>query len=340
MVCFTASSMHRLGLAIFALILCPFASACRGLPAAPARAEEDSEFFEQVTISPPPGLSPDPPARDVVLPGDVLALKTISVQPLDLTDLTVDAEGVVHVSMVGAIEVGGLPLDEAAARIETMLHRVDLHAQVLLRISNPAGHTATVAGSVTLPGVYAISPGWRVADLISKAGGAAAVDYLGERIIVADLEAARLVRDGKILPVSIARALEGNPLHNIRVWPGDLLFVPNAQSQRIAVVGQVREAHAISWRAGLRLTDAVAMAGGPVTWSDLGDIRVVRGPLSHPRVYRADLQALFAGKGHDVLLQPGDVVMVTETNFGSVTDVLERLGPAIFAAGVAASVFR
>jgi polysaccharide export outer membrane protein len=138
--------------------------------------------------------------------------------------------------------------------------------------------------------------------------------------------------------VSVGRALEGDPLHNVRVRPGDLVFVPPSRGQRISVLGEVRSATSIPYYRGLRLTEAMARAGGATDDADNGDVRVIRGPLSKPKVYTASIKALRNGDGHDVLLEPGDVVYVTEHWFASVTNVVQRLTPALAAAAFGVTV--
>jgi polysaccharide export outer membrane protein len=106
----------------------------------------------------------------------------------------------------------------------------------------------------------------------------------------------------------------------------------------VRVLGQVKMARAIPWRPGLRLSEALARAGG-VSWeADQADIRIIRGPLSKPRLYRANFGALVAGQATDVELARGDIVFVTEHWFASTTEVLRRLMPLLTAELVAASI--
>jgi polysaccharide export outer membrane protein len=121
----------------------------------------------------------------------------------------------------------------------------------------------------------------------------------------------------------------------VLIHADDLVIIPPARGQRIAIIGQVHSPRGIPFRSGLRLSDALALAGGATDVGDIGDIRVVRGPLSHPRVYRASVGALVRGEARDVMLEPGDVVMVTETVLGSMTDVLARLTPLLLIGNLA-----
>jgi polysaccharide export outer membrane protein len=272
-----------------------------------------------------------PPAPYALLPGDVVRLRILSADPLDLADLVVDASGRLHVPSGGDVVVGGAGLGEAEERIRKALEPSDRFARVILSVSSPAGHRAAVIGQVTKPGAYELAPGARVAELIALAGGLRTLDAEGETYEVGDLEDARVVRAGAALPVRVDLALDGDPRHNVRVASGDIVYVPAARGRRVAVLGQVKTPRVVPFRRGLRLTEALAMAGGSTQDADNADVRVVRGPLSHPRVYRADLKALVAGTGGDVELAPGDVVFVTEHWFATATNVVNRLVPSLAA---------
>ena len=321
--------MYRTALAITLAAL--FLSGCRTV--APLHAEDDAAF-ERPVVQGPPGMRDDATTPEILLPGDMVTLSTLSADPMDAGELTVDAAGLLHVPLIGAVRVEGLTLEDAASLLEKKLHRYDLQALVRLRVTNPAGHTATVAGAVEHPGVYLVTPGNRVADLIARSGGFARQVSEGESVDLADVEAARVVRAGAVLPVSVARALEGNPLHNVHVRAGDLIVVPPMRGERVSVLGNVHFPKVVPFRTGLRLTDALAIGGGADSSADGGDIRIIRGPLSHPHIYRASLDAIVGGGGRDVMLEPGDVIFVTESWFASATDVLNRLTPLLLAANL------
>ncbi len=318
-------------------LLLVFTFACRSLPTAPTRAADDPAF-EAAVVPALPGLQSDPAPREVILPGDVIAMKSFSVAPLDVSDLIVDAAGLLHVPVAGAVAVGGLTIEDAGRLVEAKMHPFDARAQVQLRLSSSGGHHATVIGSVATPGVFAIAPGLTVADLVAKAGGPLQQLSEGEQVPLADLDLARVLRNGVALPISLARALEGAQGHNVLVHPGDLVVIPPARGQRVSILGEVKQAKAVPFRAGMRLSDSLAMAGGTTSVADGGDIRLVRGPLARPRVYRASVNALVSGKATDVQLEPGDVVLVTETWFGSVTDVLGRITPLLYGVTLARSL--
>jgi polysaccharide export outer membrane protein len=329
----------RLRSTFVTLVACTL-TACNGpIAVAPTQPSDDAAFAPPSTIE-LPGLPEDPAVETVLLPGDVLRIRTISVAPIDWSDLTIDSAGRLHLPLAGDVEVGGLGLTEAEARVEAAMQRYDLVGRVSLAITRTSGHRATVVGAVSRPGVYEISPAARLAEVVALAGGPRTAESEGETYELADLDGARLMRGGTPLPVSLIRALAGDLRHNVLLHAGDLLYLPPARGQRIVILGDVQSPKVTPYRPGMRLSEALAIGGGLTREADSADVRVVRGPLSRPRVYRADVKALFAAKAPDVVLAPGDVVFVTEHWFATATGIVNRLTPALAAAAVTSTLLK
>jgi protein involved in polysaccharide export with SLBB domain len=230
------------------------------------------------------GLDEDPPLALTLMPGDVVNLQMISGTDSAALGLTVDERGVLHVPLAGDVDVSGLSLTEAEARIETALRPFDQTVRVTIIVAEPNGQRATVIGAVTTPGRHTVVPGMRVADLFALAGGGLSTeDEDGTTIPMSDVEGARLVRSGQVLPVSLVLAIMGDPRHNVRLRPGDHLYVPPAVHSLVSVLGEVHAARVMPFRPGLRLTLALAFAGGPTRDADHAEIIVVRGDHAAPR---------------------------------------------------------
>jgi polysaccharide biosynthesis/export protein len=314
---------------LFLLSLLALSSGCSAhLAPVPTRPEEDAGFTVEA-IPEPVGMAPAPAAPFRLQPGDVLSLRTISPAPLEVPRLSVDDAGLLHAPLTGAIPVADASLEEAEALLQAKLRRYDRFGIVSLSLVEPAGHRASVLGAVARPGTYLLGSPTRVADLLAMAGGVQRTDGEAETVELGDLAAARLIRDGEPLPISLPRAFAGDPKHNVLLSPRDVLFVPSLQGAAVRVLGEVKHARLIPWRPGLRLSEALAQAQGMTAEADEADVRVVRGPLSAPRLYRASLAALIQGQATDVELARGDIVFVSKHWFASATDVLQRLVPLL-----------
>ena len=299
-------------------------------PNAPTEPTDDKAFAppEQVVM---PGMASDPPQPLKMMPGDIVQLTTVSAQTQKFPGLIVDARGNLHVPLAGDVKVGGLSLGAAEAAIETALRRYDKFVRANVILSNPAGHVATVLGAVVRPGRVVVRPGMRLADLIAEVGGPAFSDAARERTVIADVDGARLMRNNQTLPVSVAEAIRGNPRHNIQIRAGDQLYVPPGASNMVIVLGEVETPQPIQFRRGMRLTEALARAGGINELGDRHDVRIVRGPLRKPKIYTASIANLMRGRATDVVLAPGDIVYVTEHWVASTGQVLNALAPILSA---------
>ena len=276
------------------------------------------------------GLESDPAEPLKLLPGDVVQLTTVSAKTQIFEGLIVDALGQLHVPLAGDIQVGGRTLTDAEKAVERGLRQYDRFVRANLIISELEGHAASAVGAVARPGRIRVSPGMRLADLLAEAGGAERATSKDIPTLVGNLDLARLVREGETLPVSIPLATQGDPKHNIRVRPGDQLYVPPVTEGLIMVLGDVGEPQPVAYRVGIRLSEALARAGGIDTArGDRKDIRIVRGPLREPQIYTTNYKAMTDGEATDVQLAPGDIVYVTKAWYASTSDVLNSLSPII-----------
>lgn len=306
----------------------PMAGCGAAFPLVPATPADD-EGFVAVGDPTPPGMDPQP-ARPLTLhPGDVVTLRLESLETREVEGLSVDARGMLHVPLAGDVEVAGLALVDAERRIEQALQRYDRTVRATVILTDPQGQRATVIGAVGEQGRFVVVPGMRVADLLAAAGGPALSDEDGVTSFVADLYTARLVRNGEALPISVALAVTGDPRHNVPVEPGDHLYVPPQLGTLVSVLGEVETARVFAYRPGLRLTQAIAMAGGLTRDANGGDIRIVRGPSTSPRIYRAHVNLVVNGEVPDPVLAPGDIVYVGSSALADFRDVIAAISPLI-----------
>ncbi|MCS6856227.1 MAG: polysaccharide export protein, partial [Sandaracinaceae bacterium] len=297
---------------IVLIVLAILEMACGpALPRAPTLPGPSDLLTESVPE--PTGIEEDTPPPLALYPGDVVTLVLDSAERDERRGLIVDDRGMLNVPLAGPIQVGGIPISEAEQRIETALRRFDRAIRVSLVIDQPNGHLATVLGAVQNPGRYLVHPGMRVTDLLAAAGGPQRGEEQALGLDGADLAGARLVRNGEALPISLPLALKGDPKHNIRVRAGDMLYVPAETRRVVSVVGEVREPQVMPYRPGLRLSQAVAIAGGFTRDANTSDVRIIRGSADRVQAYRASLSSTLDGN-NDVVLAPGDVVHVSSAS--------------------------
>jgi polysaccharide export outer membrane protein len=321
--------MRRLGSSVCAILILQVLVGChhKEFPRPPTYPYEDPTFKSANVTQ--PGLDQDFPQALQLLPGDIITVRTTSTESSEYAGLVVDDEGKVHMPVAGPVAIAGLSPHQAERTLEGVLQKYDRFVRVSVLVTGWGGHYATVIGAVVNEGQKVITPNMRVAELLAASGGPMRTEKEGELSYVADLESARLMRKNQPVPVSIQLALMGDPKHNVLVHPGDQLFIPAGLGSRIAVLNGNGGGGMVTFRPGIRLTEAIALGGGVNYQSDFTDIRLVRGPLKSPKVYRYDLWELVGQKRGDVQMAPGDVVFITEHWSATMQHVLEKIQPLL-----------
>lgn len=164
-----------------------------------------------------------------------------------------------------------------------------------------------VLGQVNRPGAYDLLEGQKVADLIAAAGGVTGRAALARAFVV---------RGSEQIPVDLQKILAGDVEANIPVRSGDMLVVPELQN-RIAVLGAVNKPGTFDLQEGMKLVDAIALAGGRTERGNLGQVVVVRLEGGTTKTITANVDQALSGQdvSQNVPLQHGDVVYVPEKGF-------------------------
>ncbi|MBE3583529.1 MAG: SLBB domain-containing protein [Limnochordaceae bacterium] len=249
-----------------------------------------------------------PPAATAVVWGEVrtpgaytLAQETNLVQLLALaggTLATADLQAI-QVSRVGdgGIQRQTIPSDQ--------LQHWAVQAGDIIYV--PPVQSVTVLGAVARPGRYPLADGVaRLWDVLAQAGGPtsqAAVD----RVTIT-----RVGPDGT--PVSIGLDLTPAPDGGVpkagsyALQANDLIYVPEGR-QEVVVLGQVQNPGVVPWRAGMRVLDLLAAAGG-LTDQAAGE-RATLALAKDGKTITIDLTQLpQAASELNRPLQPGDTLFV------------------------------
>lgn len=310
--------MPQLVVALAALAL----GACASLPPPPRVARAWNETL--------PGIASDGHPVDQVRVGDRIVIAVSDRAGTVERTVWVEGNGKAHVASGQDVEVAGASLKAAEERIGSAVRARDKLAQVDVRLGSTSTRHALVLGAVTRPGQTVLVPAMRLSGLVAARGGLVNARTTSGLIVAspADLSRARLLRDGAALPVDVERALLGEPGHDVLIHPGDILYIPYASAHGVAVFGMVAAPNMVSYRSRLRLTEALASAGGLVPYGgDKGDIRIIRGPANAPIAYRASLSDIADEKAPDARLLPGDVVFVEDKVLEDIGEVLGLLAP-------------
>jgi polysaccharide export outer membrane protein len=279
-------------------------------------------------------------------PGDVL-----SIIVYDHPELTIPAgserraedagnqvrnDGTIFYPFAGKVDVEGKTLEEVRDILTRRLAGVIQEPQVDVNIAAFRSQKVLVSGAVAQPGSLPVTNvPLTLADAVSQAGGATED---------ANWHEVYLTRNGVEERLSLFSLLrEGDQSQNRLLQDGDVLHIPNADNQAVAVMGQVRIPGNV--RVGnerLSLTDVLARAGGVNEGTaEPSGIFVIRGNAPESQrlatVYQLDIRnaAAFA-MGSSFAMQPNDVVYVTTAPIARWNRVISLLLPSIQLPGVTA----
>ncbi len=250
-------------------------------------------------------------------PGDRLELEIMG-EPASRTATVVAPDGKLYFNLLPGVEVWGLTLSQAKAKLETELAKyVRQQPQVSVVLRGVESKRVWMLGRVSAPGVYAMAQPMTLLEAISMAGGTLSLTSyrdqeaagVGEEL--ADLQHSFVLRQGQRLPVDFQRLLiRGDLTQNIYLQPDDFVYFPGATAREVYVLGAVTQPRPIAYRPGMTVAQAIASAYGTLTGAYLSHVTVVRGSLSNPEMAIVDYKQAIRGDGPDMLLQPRDIVYV------------------------------
>ena len=236
-------------------------------------------------------------------PGDVLEV-VVDGRP-DLSRLpTVQTTGSVWLPRAGEVEVRGLSTGEIAARLTPLLAGEDLASpRVAVRVREYQSQFVWVRGAVQRPGRKPLRSGTRLLDALLDAGGfqeGASGEVTVERAAETFADGSRTARFRFGGKSPTPRELDELSLP---LRAGDVI-VAGVQLW-VSVSGAVKSPGRRPFADSLTVLQLVDDAGG-----------ILRGASEHVVVRRAggenevDLRAIRDGKAQDLLLAPGDDVVV------------------------------
>jgi polysaccharide export outer membrane protein len=270
-------------------------------------------------------------------PGDVLEVTVTRGLTQERQTVTVRSDGTVSVGLATA-KVDGATVEEAADRLREGLAQYFREPRVEVAVKDYVSKRVTLLGAVGAvagkggTGVYTLTGRNTLSEVLTKAGGAAPS---------ADLQHIQIARaDGSRYAVNLFRLItEGDLAEDPVLDAGDMVFIPSltgaaggiAEQARVFIFGEARAPGAYAYSPNMRVSQALAMAGG-VSDSGLAEsVRVIRGSLDKPEIIEANFEKLLldGDRRQDVALQPGDIVMIPRTGIGNWNAFLAQIRPTL-----------
>ncbi len=173
-------------------------------------------------------------------------------------------------------------------------------------------HPVVVRGGVSRPGTYEVRPNDTVLDLIAQAGGYRSM------MMLASVQVERQNLPGIGPESSVIELALASPDFDPRSFafePGDILRVPEVKDQ-VYVLGAVWGPGAVDFHEGWNVLDYIAETGGPVSPTDVSDVRIIAAPLTDQQgFFPFDMKNLSLGQPVEhIPIEPGDLIWVPWKN--------------------------
>lgn len=250
---------------------------------------------------------------------DVLSIIVYEEKDLSRPAVRVSSDGQISFPLIGRINVDNLTTSEIENLISLKLaeeqYLLDAHVSVM--VSEYNSKQFLLLGAVKTPGSYSLQAKERLLDGISRAGGIG-LEQASKRAMIIRMGNSELRGKHKVvINVDLHDLLKrGNQISNIFLADKDVIYIPTVEY--FYIIGQINApgSYAIPERE-ITLVEAIGMAGGFTRIAARNRTRIIRVEDGVEKIIQIKVDAITkAGKKiQDVLLKPGDMIVVPESFF-------------------------
>lgn len=250
------------------------------------------------------------PLDYVLGPGDIISVNLFGTSSLDpQNDITINRDASIEIPGMRPIGVGGLTLQEARKLINKRVSTEFLGATASVSVTELRSMQIFVLGDAYMPGSYTVSSLSNISHAIYVAGG---VSEMGS------LRNIQLKRRGKLIQTYdlYDLLLKGDTSKDLRLLPGDVLFIPIIKN-KARILGSVRRPALYEVKEDTTLGDLLELSAGLKSESLPSSVELNRVNIEEAR--REILKIDIRSKDNlSMLVKDGDIV-----NIPSITDLNE-----------------
>ena len=232
------------------------------------------DIFRNASLSFEPNMNTATPEDYKLGPGDEVIIEIWGYNEASIRQ-TISPEGKINISQVGPVQLGGLTIKEATAKIKKSLRSKYAsiggdrpNSEVSVTLGNIRTVQVNVMGEASVPGTYRLSSFSTVFTALYRAGGVTATG---------SLRAIKVIRAGEqIGTVDVYGYLfEGKSESDIRLQDGDIIIIP-PYVKLVQVDGGVKRPMYYEMVEGETVSTALEYAGGFISGAYKDDVRIER----------------------------------------------------------------
>ncbi|VBB43630.1 hypothetical protein TRIP_B300015 [uncultured Desulfatiglans sp.] len=250
---------------------------------------------------------------------DVLNITVYEEKDLSREAVRVSGKGYISFPLVGQLKVAGLTTTEIERLISDKLaeqqYLLDAHVSVMVTEYN--SQQFFVLGAVDSPGAYPLQARERVLDAISKVKGLEHEKASSKLMLIRTLNPDTGKEQKLVIDINLRDLLNrGDQASNIYLADRDVLYV--SPVEHYYIIGQVNTPGSYNIpENGITLVEAIGMAGGFSRIASRNNTRIIRVEDGVEKIIQVKVDAITdAGKKiHDVVIKPGDIIVVPESFF-------------------------
>jgi protein involved in polysaccharide export with SLBB domain len=234
----------------------------------------------------------------IIGPGDELQIRIWGQVEADLR-VIVDRAGQIYIPQVGQISVAGVHYGELEQHLKREISKVFKNFNLTVGVGRLRSIQVVVVGDARYPGTYTISSLSTLVNAIFASGGPAPQGSLRH---------IQVRRDGATITDFdfYDLLLKGDKSKDVRLQPGDVLFIPHVGPQA-AIAGSVNMPAIYEMKENSTLNDLVEMAGDLSNVADSSKITIDR----FTDRSRKTLEFPFDAQTRGLPLKDGDIVRVS-----------------------------
>jgi polysaccharide export outer membrane protein len=239
--------------------------------------------------------------------GDMLSVSVWGAPELSSAEVRVRPDGKITLPAAGDVAASGKTPEQLSQTLGKVLRKFVKKPLVTVAVTEITNNRVYVFGDgvEVQSGVYDLPGRTTLLRFLCRLGN------FGK----ADLRRAYVYREGMKLDVDFYRILvEGDLSKDIELLPGDILYIPDNERNRVYVMGEVNEPKFIIYQEGMRLLDAVLEAEGFTEYAKETNVRLVREGEADREIDMRKLMKV-GDFSQNVTLMPGDYIFVRESIF-------------------------